>query len=104
MTGDEWVVEGKIGGALRLDGTNQHLTLTPFEYGGPTTLSIWVQWKKLGRWARIIGFGNGPNDHIVNITRTAKVTLASVHQGGNNLELKLIIFGSLTNGCTWLLP
>ena len=89
MTGDEWVADGKVGGALLLDGTNQHLTLTPFEYGGPTTLSIWVQWKKLGRWARIIGFGNGPNDHIVNITRTDKGNARfSVYQGGNNLRVE----------------
>ncbi len=84
MNGDEWT-DGKVDGALLLNGSQQHLTIETFEYGGPITISIWAQWKQFSNWARIIGFGNGPNDNIINITRnTTNLTQFSVYQGGVN--------------------
>ena len=89
MTGDEWVVEGKVGGASSSTVPTSTSPSHPLNTAD-LRLSPSAQWKKLGReQARIIGFGNGPNDHVVNITRTDKGNARfSVHQG-NNLRVEI---------------
>lgn len=64
--------EGKVGGALMLDGTPASYVDLPDAVGsgpGGKTLALWVYPTASRRWARFIEFGNGENQDNVLFSR-----------------------------------
>ncbi len=74
--------EGKVGGALMLDGQGSYVDL-PNEVGsgaGPKTLALWAYPMGIREWARFMEFGNGPNRDNLLFSRL---------EGSNSLVMTL---------------
>ncbi|MCX5692091.1 MAG: LamG domain-containing protein [Candidatus Omnitrophica bacterium] len=67
LVGDTKFVDGKIGKAVDLDGTDDYVDVAGFTIGGILTVEAWVYNRNVyANWARVMDFGNGtPSDNLL---------------------------------------
>jgi arabinan endo-1,5-alpha-L-arabinosidase len=81
--GATWNKEGKIGGALVLNGKDGYVqlpgTVTDAE---DFTFAAWVNWKGGSAWQRIFDFGNGQSRHMfLTPSQGSGVLQFTIHEG-----------------------
>jgi hypothetical protein len=75
---------GRIGGALALDGVDDHVQLPVAvgSGGGALTVALWARPTGVGSWARFVEFGNGPFTDNIQFGRVE-----------TSADLALIVYG-----------
>lgn len=94
--------EGRFGGAVVLDGNNDHLAFAPgvVEELRDFTLSIWVRPDAVPNWTRIVDFGSGTDRYLFLTPRnslTGRLRYA-ITAGGNGAEQWIDGAGPLPTG------
>lgn len=79
---------GKFGGALLLDGADDHIALPTIQAGlsDGLTVSIWAYPTAVKNWARFVDFGNGSSSDNILFSRreTTNNLVAEVWNGGTS--------------------
>ncbi|MBI2946817.1 MAG: right-handed parallel beta-helix repeat-containing protein [Verrucomicrobia bacterium] len=80
---------GGLGGAVELDGVNDHVTLPSGQanYTGGLTIAVWAYPQSVGSYARFIDFGNGAGSDNIYLSRD-----------GTTSGLRFKVFSGATGG------
>ncbi len=101
--GATWAA-GQINGAVKLDGSNGHVTL-PIgsliaSLSGSSTFSAWVNWTSGASWCRVFDIGTGTNVNmfLTPAQGTAGNMRFAITVGGNGAESQLTAGAMLGSG------
>ncbi|GMH50045.1 hypothetical protein TrVE_jg3029, partial [Triparma verrucosa] len=82
---------GPICGAdgLRLDGNDDYADVDDWEWGGTTSIEVYVKYDSINSYSRVFGFGNGAeSDNVVLCNKNIRTTIEwSVRQGSSKSNL-----------------
>ncbi len=83
-------VEGKIGQAINLNGTDDYVSLPSshaLSTSGAITVATWVNWKGGNQWQRIFDFGNDRNQYLFLTPRSGNNTLRFAIKNGGGEQM-----------------
>ncbi|GMH97446.1 hypothetical protein TrST_g12666 [Triparma strigata] len=83
---------------LSLDGNDDYVDITNFEFGGTTSIELYVKHDSFSSYSRVFDFGNGhPSDNValINVGTTSTISW-NVYQGVHNTYLATSNFDTST--------
>ena len=87
--GDPNYVNGQVGQAVALDGTNSYIQLSPnVAQSNAFTFAAWVYWNGGANWQRIFDFGNDTSHYLYLSPSSGSGTMRfAIKNGGTELTL-----------------
>ncbi|GMH88396.1 hypothetical protein TrST_g13979 [Triparma strigata] len=91
-------MNGPVCGAdgLRLDGNNEYADIDDWEWGGTTSIEVYVKYDSFNEYSRVFDFGNGENNDNVVLcnTETTSTIRWAVFQESTNKAIETSNFDS----------
>jgi GH43 family beta-xylosidase len=93
-------VAGRVGNAVNLDGTNDHVTLPSGIVNGLSnfTIATWVKLDTTGTWRRIFDFGTGTTVNMFLVPTAGSTIRFAITTGGSGAEQRINGTAALPTG------